>query len=88
MDFKNWIGGLVIIYIAWTSAGCTAGINSEHGDEYGIGSKPTAVSSLSVPNGEEPQSIVIFDKTVRRIHQFEASSLKHVKSLEVRNPGA
>lgn len=85
MDFNKYYNGIAALYLVGMLTGCSGPITADLKDEYAIGNKPTVVSSLSVPNGDEPQSVVIFDKTVRRIHQFDVRNMRHVRSLEVRN---
>jgi len=85
MDFKKLFAVIGTVYCACLVA-CTSQAPSDHSDEHIIGNPTSAVSSLSVQNGNEPQNLVMFDKTVRRIHQFDLSTMQHIRSFEVHNP--
>jgi hypothetical protein len=76
---------LILVFAAGLGA-CTKVSSTDHSDDYNIGNKPTAVSSLSVAGGNAPENVVIFDKTVRRIHQFDLTTMHFLRSFEVRHP--
>jgi hypothetical protein len=86
MDFKKLFSVLVLVCFTGLAA-CTGQIAGDDSDDHGIGEKTTNTSSLITVDGTEPQNVVIFDKTVRRIHQFDLATMKHVRSFEVMNPG-
>ena len=54
-----------------------------------IGEKLTGSSALSDSSGQADRTqMVFFDKTVRRIHHFDLTTMKMIKSLTVDNPDA
>lgn len=85
MDFKNILATLCVISSAGL-VGCGGYIGNEGDDTYNIGNPTKSVAALITPDEGESQSLVLFDKTVRRIHQFDVTSMKHLRSFEVRNP--
>lgn len=51
-----------------------------------VGNLTKDVAALTTPDEGQAQSLVLFDKTVRRIHQFDLTAMSHVRSFGVRNP--
>ncbi|HEY8270737.1 MAG TPA: hypothetical protein VIG33_07590 [Pseudobdellovibrionaceae bacterium] len=85
MDFKKTLVIFGAIYCA-VMAGCGVNSLSDKTSDNIIGNPTQSVTTLSTPDEGESQNLVIFDKTVRRIHQFDLTSMKHVRSFAVRNP--
>ncbi|MBS1971155.1 MAG: hypothetical protein JSU04_12650 [Bdellovibrionales bacterium] len=85
MDSKKLFAILGFIYCAGL-VGC--GVNSGLGDDrdYYVGNLTKDIAALTTPDEGQSQNLVIFDKKVRRIHQFDLTEMKHVRSFEVRNP--
>ncbi len=81
MDFKQKIFTLILFFIL---AGCGRPPSNE--DENIIGNKLRSMTTLSSREGGENKRIAIFDKTVRRIHQFDLSQNTYVKGVSVLQP--
>lgn len=63
-------------------SGCAGGIGgSGPHDDFVIGQKLTETSAAS-----DQSQVVLFDKTVRIIHEFDLSGLRVLRSMPVRNP--
>jgi hypothetical protein len=56
--------------------------------EYKIGDPLREISPLANQDGSQQTQIAIFDKTVRKIHQFDLQSSKHVRTLSVVAPAS
>lgn len=76
---------LALIAIAVLQSACTP--NSAEGDKFLIGNKLKGLSSLTGENGQNVNRIVVFDKTVNRLQQFNLDSLRLERSLPTPNPG-
>ncbi|WP_413288647.1 hypothetical protein [Bdellovibrio sp. HCB337] len=85
MDFKNISLTLCLIFTSGLVA-CGPGLSHDSEDNYNIGNPTKSVASLNTPDEGESQSLVLFDKTVRRIHHFDVTNMKHIRSFGVRNP--
>jgi len=86
MDFKKllFITGLAL---CTGLVSCTYRPLGEDPDDNNIiGNAPKNVAALTTPDEGQSQSLVIFDKAVRLIHQFDLTEMKHVRSFGVRNP--
>lgn len=80
----NILGALLCLSLA--SCAFRMG-NSDDGNSDNIIGNPTkSVAALTTPDEGQSQNLVLFDKTVRRIHQFDLTTMKHVRSFGVRNP--
>lgn len=86
MDSKKIFIILGFIYCA-ALVGCGVNPHDDGTSDNIIGNPTQSVAALNTPDEGESQSLVIFDKTVRRIHQFDLSGMKHIRSFAVRNPG-
>jgi len=86
MDFKNLLAACSVIF-ALATVGCGGKIAGSNNDEdYFLGDPLKSLASMSTPDEGDSQIAVLFDKTVRRIHQFDVVGMKHIRSFEVRNP--
>jgi hypothetical protein len=86
MDFRKLFAAMGFIYCVGL-VGCGANSLDTGDSDHLIGNPTKSVSALSSPDEGEAQNLVIFDKTVRRIHQFDVTNMKHIRSFGVRNPG-
>lgn len=86
MDSKKIFILLGFLYCA-VLLGCGASPQDDGTSDNIIGNPTKSVAALSTPDEGESRSLVIFDKTVRRIHQFDLMGMKHIRSFAVRNPG-
>lgn len=80
---------LAIIGAIWCAGlvGCTYHYNPGESDRDNlVGNLTKDVAALTTPDEGQAQSLVLFDKTVRRIHQFDLNAMTHVRSFGVRNP--
>ncbi len=59
---------------------------TDQNDDHIIGNSVQTVSALRSADGSEAKNIVIFDETVRRIHQFNVTDMTFVRSFAVSNP--
>lgn len=85
MDFKKLITAFGFLsFLGLASCGYSGGALTETND-YIIGNPTKSMSGLSSRDEGESSSVVLFDKTVRRIHQFDIVNMKHVRSFAVRN---
>lgn len=87
MDFKNTLAILFTIF-ATGLVGCGTQLSGDSEDNYNLGNPTKSVASLTTPDEGQSQSLVLFDKTVRRIHHFDVTNMKHKRSFAVRNPQA
>lgn len=86
MDFKKLLAMMSVIY-GMGLVGCGSQFGgSDDEDNYNIGNPTKSVAALNTPDEGESQNLVLFDKTVRRIHQFDLTGMKHIRSFAVRNP--
>src|SRR5689334_581872 len=85
MDFKK-IAAVVSLICSAGLVACSAHIAGEENGDYLIGNPTQSVAALNTPDEGQSQSLVIFDKTVRRIHQFDLTAMTHKRSFAVRNP--
>lgn len=67
-------------------AACSEGVQPDRSSDYVIGNPLQSMTSLVSANGVESNQVVLFDKMLRRIHQFDLDSMKAVRSFGVRNP--
>jgi hypothetical protein len=74
-------GGLIAL-----SAACSQGPDIDHASDYNIGNPLQSISSMTTQDGGEAQQVVLFDKLLRRIHQFDLGSMQALRSFAVRNP--
>lgn len=88
MVFKRAVFLFAVLFGLWGLVGCTGGYTSLEGeDNHNIGNITKSVAPLQATEDGEAQSLVMFDKVVRRIHQFDLLTMKHIRSFAVRNPG-
>lgn len=85
MDFKK-IFALCFLALNLGLVGCTATVVDSGESDYLIGNRTAGTSALSSPDEGDSQSLIIFDKTVRRIHQFSLDDMKHTRALGVLSP--
>lgn len=86
MGSKKLLAIFGFIYCA-SLVGC--GFQYGRGDddrENLVGNLTKDVAALTTPDEGQAQSLVLFDKQVRRIHQFDLTAMKHIRSFGVRNP--
>lgn len=83
MAFKHFF--LILSFLGL--AACTPEPNVDD-DLNLIGSPLEKVSSLTNVQGQESEQVVIFDETVRKIHQFNLSDMSYLKSFSVKKPDA
>ncbi|MGZ3748875.1 MAG: hypothetical protein ACXWRE_15515 [Pseudobdellovibrionaceae bacterium] len=87
MDFKKIILALSLIQTLFL-IGCVGYRAEDKTADNIIGNPTQNVTSLHTPDEGEFRNIVLFDKVVRRIHQFDLTNMQHVRSFAVRNPSA
>ncbi len=86
MDSKKLFALFGFIYCS-VLVGCGVQFGSGADDrENFIGNLTKDVAALTTPDEGQAQNLVLFDKQVRRIHQFDLTAMKHVRSFGVRNP--
>ncbi|RYZ74494.1 MAG: hypothetical protein EOP05_09190 [Proteobacteria bacterium] len=67
---------------------CGTDLQFDTGNDNIIGEKVQSVSSLSDSSGQSDRTqIAIFDKTVRKIHQFDLNRMSVMRTLSVLNEG-
>lgn len=86
MDSKKLLAIFGFIYCA-SLVGCGFQYNPNTADrENLVGNLTKDVAALTTPDEGQAQSLVLFDKQVRRIHQFDLTAMQHIRSFEVHNP--
>lgn len=78
----------LIIITFWFLSACTeTKINTpDYKNENIIGVALVKNSSLQNPEGDDSNKIVIFDKTIRKIHLFELEAMLHIGKYDAVNP--
>jgi hypothetical protein len=82
MDFKV----IFAMAVALTLGACTPKDTADITPEHTLGIPPKSISALTAPDGTQSQTLVIFDKMLRRIHQFDLDKLIALRSFEVMDP--
>lgn len=78
---------LIIIAFCFLSACTDSKINTpDYKNENIIGVPLVKNSSLQNPSGDDSNKIVIFDKTIRKIHWFDLESMTHLSKFDAINP--
>ncbi len=83
MRSKLWL----LLPLAFSSACTVTGGNTNSTPGDGMIGKPIkAVTEMSDPNSADRSQIVMFDRTVRLVHQFDLATMSVVKTLTVDSP--
>lgn len=75
-----WIIALLLCNIVLSA--CSVSVDSE---QFIIGKKLENTSSVSVNGTEDVKKVAVYDKTVKRIHQFDITKMEHLGSYAVEN---
>ncbi|MGE3757314.1 MAG: hypothetical protein AB7H97_06135, partial [Pseudobdellovibrionaceae bacterium] len=88
MRFKNLL--MYSVLTLATVACSKSGISIEDDPGNDVGDKLEIAAGQTTAEGKEQSSVVIYDKTVNRIHQFDLSKNKgvHERSVPVKDTGA
>jgi hypothetical protein len=84
MDFKIKAGVALLLGTFFLS-GCEFSMHHDFASENGIGESLKSISALTTREGVDQSSIAIFDKTTKRIDQFDVSTMTLQRSMPVSN---
>lgn len=78
----------LVIATSWIFAACTPGTSvfPDHNAENLIGSPLTKNSKLQSSSEDESDKIVVFDKTIKKVHHFDLASSTHLGRYDVEKP--
>ena len=77
---------LLIVSAVVALAACAPMKSETAGDENVVGQRLDSVSGLRTVDGLQAQRVTMFDPTVKKIHQFDLTSMTWLKTLVVLNP--
>ena len=76
----------IIIIAALGLAACGKVKTTDADSENILGNPLQSISQLSKADGSEKKAVVMFDETIRKIHQFKLQSMAYNRAMEVLNP--
>jgi len=75
----------LLLSLALIFASCAPIKSSTAGDENVVGQKLEAVTGLRTVDGLQAQNVTLFDPTIKKIHQFDLSTMTWLKTIPVLN---